>query len=756
MTPASLLAQMTPEEKLAQLGSVYLGKTPQGDNATLTDQQKHDIFHFGIGQVCQPGKRRDPAEIVGFVNSIQKYLVENTRLKIPAIMHEEGLHGMIANGVTALPVPLSMAASWNPVLVRRCFDKVGREMRSVGIQLALSPVLDVARELRWGRVEETFGEDPHLVSRMGVAAVQGFQGRGPKVDAHHVAATGKHFCAYAGCESGTNVGPYTGDLRTLHEVYFRPFAAAIREARLRSVMVSYNEISGVPSHGNRWLLKTILRDRLGFDGIVVADYGGVHELAALHRVAGDDHAAGVRAFEAGVDFDLPNNSCYKLLAEDLRSGRLSTDRLDAMVLRVLELKDELGLFDNPYAHEEAALAEVGNADGNKLAREIARESLVLLKNDSDILPLNPGAFIGKTIAVIGPNAAENPLGAYYGTPKYSVTPLEGIRAFLGDQARVLHAEGCRIISTVGEVARELNLEDPDKDHNKAVLSTPQVDATLIRQAIETARQANAVVLCLGGNLGTSGESFFGSPRGDRADLSLLGGQRALFDAIRAESVGKPIVVVLVHGGPVADEHLFTHAPAILDATYLGQEAGNAIAEALFGAINPSGKLPISIPRSAGHLPGFYNYKPSARRGYGFTEIAPAFAFGHGLSYTTFEISAPRLEPELIGPAGQATVTVTITNTGNRSGAEVVQFYLRDDVASITRPVQELRHFEKVHLEFGESRTVVWTITRDDLSLLDENFDPVVEPGTFRVGVGPSSRAKDQQFATLTVVVEYPS
>jgi beta-glucosidase len=742
---------MNLDEKLAQLGCVYLGKTPAGDNETLTDQQYHDNFHLGIGQVCQPGKRRSSSEIVGFVNSIQKYLIENTRLKIPAIMHEEGLHGMIANGVTALPVPLAMAASWNPALVRQCMDKVGREMRSVGIHLALSPVLDVARELRWGRVEETFGEDPYLVSRMGVAAVLGFQGGGTKIDDEHVLATGKHFCGYAEGESGTNVAPYCRDLRTLHEVHFPPFAAAIREARLRSVMASYNDIGGVPSHANRWLLQTILRERMGFDGIVVADYGGVRELAVLHHVAGDEHAAGIRAFEAGVDFDLPNNSCYGLLADDLRSGRLSMEQLDEMVLRVLELKSELGLFENPYARESVATAEVGNSAGKALALEIARESVVLLKNEGGILPLDPEALLGRTIAVIGPNAAVNPLGAYHGTPTCSLSPLDGIIGLLGERTRVLHAEGCRITLTVEEASRELNAEDPGKDHSKAVPSTPQLDAAMIAAAEEVAKASDVIVLCLGGNLSTSAESFFDSPRGDRADLSLLGGQRALLDTVRAACAGKPMIVVLVHGGPVADEHLFAVAPAIVDATYLGQEAGTAIAEVLFGIVNPSGKLPLSIPRSAGHLPSFYNHKAAGRRGFGFTEISPAFPFGFGLSYTTFSLGTPEIFPGTIAPGKSATVQVEVVNTGNRPGAVVVQFYVRDDVASVTRPVQELRHFEKVFLEPGESRSLEWEIAASDLAVLDESFHPVLEAGTFRIGAGTSSRYEDQRFAVLTMM-----
>ncbi|MEI7766112.1 MAG: glycoside hydrolase family 3 N-terminal domain-containing protein [Phycisphaerae bacterium] len=747
---AALLAQMTLEEKLAQLNCIYLGKTPRGDFATLTEVELKEKFGLGMGQVCQPGKRRAPAEIVAFVNLIQKFLLTQTRLKIPALMHEEGLHGMIANGVTALPVPLAMAASWNPSLVQQCLDKVGRELRSVGIHQALSPVLDVAREPRWGRMEETFGEDPHLVARMGVAAVQGFQGGAATIDAAHVIATGKHFCGYAESENGTNVGPYCRDLRTLYEVHFRPFAAAIKEAHLRGIMASYNDIAGVPSHGNRWLLQTILRDRMGFKGIVVADYGGVRELATLHHLAENDHDAGVLAFQAGVDYDLPNNSGYKLLTEDLRSGRLSIAQLDTMVLRILDLKRELGLFENPYAQEAIALAEVGNTAGNKLAVDIAREAIVLLKNDGAVLPLNRAALVGKTVAVIGPNAAVNHLGAYYGSPKYSIAPFDGIQTLLGTATKVVHAEGCRITMTEKEMAHELNLEDPDKDHNVSVTSTPQTDAALIAQAVATAQNADVIILCLGGNLATSRESFYDSPSGDRADLTLLGGQRALFDAVRAACPNKPIVVVVVHGGAVADEHLFTHAPAIVDATYLGQEAGTAIAEVLFGVTNPSGKLPFSVPRSAGHLPVFYNHKFAARRKYGFTEISPAFAFGYGLSYTRFTLTAPQLAVPVISSTGTTTVTVRLTNIGPCAGAEVVQFYLRDEVASFTRPVQELRHFEKVWLQPGESRDVIWTVTPADLELLDENFNPVVEPGTFRIGAGTSARMEDQQFVTLTV------
>jgi beta-glucosidase len=741
-----LLAKMTLEEKVAQVCAVYVGRTPDGSFSSLSDAEKRKMFPHGIGQVCQPGKRRSPGEIVDFGNDIQQFLVKHTRLGIPAILHEEGLHGMIANGVTCLPVPVAIAASWNEELVQKAFDRVGRELRIVGIHQALSPVLDVAREPRWGRFEETFGEDPHLVSRMGVAAVKGFQGDGKDVDSHHVVATGKHFCGYSEPESGTNAGPYARDTRTLYEAFFPSFRAAVAEAHLKSVMPSYNEIAGVPSHGNRWLLQTVLREEMGFDGIVVADYGGVAEMRRLHHVAASEADAAVLAVNAGVDFDLPNNTAYCHLESLVRNGRVSEKQLDEMVLRVLRIKKMLGLFDRPYAEKAPAELFVGDEDGRKLSAELARQCAVLLRNDNALLPLRPENI--RKLAVIGPNAGENVLGAYYGTPRQSVTPVEGIRTMLAGKTEVLYAEGCRITITLEQMHRELNLEDPGKDHNLMALSSAELDRDRIAAAVETAKQADVVVLCVGGNMYTSGESFFDHPRGDRASLELLGGQRALLEALLA--AGKPLVVCLIHGGPVGDELLFSKAHTLLDCSYLGSEAGTVIAEILFGKTNPSGKLPYSVPRSAGHIPSYYNYKPSARRGYGYANIQPAFAFGHGLSYTTFCLDKLRLSSSTIRMGESAEVSVEVTNTGRTAGAEVVQLYIRDEVSSVTRPVKELKGYRKVFLEPGKKEIVTFSIGRRELEFYNADLQCVVEPGTFRIMVGTSSRDADLMQMELVV------
>jgi beta-glucosidase len=734
-----LLNEMSIDEKIAQLSSVYYGKSSKGENAEITFERLNQDMKLGIGQVCQPGKRRTPEEIVILTNKIQSYLKDSTRLGIPALMHEEGLHGMIANNVSSFPTPIAMACSWNPALMEKVYTRIGNELAISGIQLTLSPVLDVAREPRWGRFEETFGEDPYLVSRMGVAAVKGFQGDPQQTKALRVIATGKHFCGYAQPENGTNIGPAAVTENDLWNIHLRPFRDAISEAGLLSIMPSYNEINGIPSHRNKELLTDILRNTFNFKGIVVADYGGVYELIEHHKVAADNKEAALLAFNAGVDFDLPNNTCYKHLKELYNEGKISEKEIDEKVKRVLALKFKMGLFDNKsIADAQKASEFVGNQEGIDLVYEIAKQSAVLLKNNQEILPVDFSKI--KKIGVIGPNADECILGAYYGTPSFCVSPLNAITKKYGKTHTVNYSKGCNITLEIIDSTKKakLNPEDPDKFdiQKKIVLSTSHNDQKLINEAIASAKNNDINFLFIGGNMAITGESFYNSPRGDRANLELSPSQKILFQELT--KLNKPLVVVLIHGGPIADEDLYTQATTILDAHYLGQIQGDVIIDMLDGTIEPSGKLAYSVPLNVGQIPVYYNYKPSARRGYGYESIKPAFPFGFGLSYTSFDIEFESLSDSIIHFNDSIKLYCKVTNTGKRNGTEVVQLYIRDEVSSITRPVKELIKFQRVNLEPNESKTIAFTITQQDLAFYNEKMKLVTEQGYYTLMVGNSS------------------
>lgn len=748
-----LLKRMTPEEKFAQMYSYYLGKSPRGDNADLTVIRMDSLFKNGMGQLCQLGKRRDMLGVTTIVNKTQKYLLENTRLGIPAFIHEEGLHGMIANGISSFPTPIAMSCSFNESLVNKVYDKIGREMRLAGMNIVLSPVLDVAREPRWGRFEETFGEDPFWVSRMGVASVQGFQGTktgSDFVDNKHVIATGKHFTGYSYTENGTNVSPSLATEHDLWEVFFPPFKAAIDEANLLSVMPSYNEINGIPSHGSKWLLTDVLRKKLHFKGIINSDYGGVQELQSLHHVVENNKEAALLAFKAGVDYDLPNQTCYTQLPQLLKEGKISEAEVNVYVRRILEIKFRLGLFDNPYADTQKAIQQVGDKEGNELVLNIARESIVLLKNSQNTLPLDMTTI--KTLAIIGPNSTNCVLGAYYGTPKYVISVLDGFKNKFSEKINILSAEGCRITidKKVKMQLAKQKPEDPDKfdEYSKSFYSTYPEDKESISRAVEIAKQSDAIVLCIGGNMATTGESFGEKPRGDRSDFLLSPAQQELLKQLKA--LNKKLIICLIHGGPISDPLVNDSMSTVLDCHYLGQETGTAIAEVISGQINPSGKLCYSLPLNAGQLPCFYNYKPSARRGYGYSSIQPAYPFGFGLSYTNFELRNLKIDKTEIKKDESTYATIDITNTGKTEGMEVVQLYIRDLVSSITRPINELKGVKKINLKPGEKQTIRFEITPAMLSFYNESYNFVVEPGDFEIGIGNSSYSKGMKKVKLNV------
>ena len=741
-----LLSRMTLEEKAAQMVCIWQKKPEtlvdaDGDFDPRKAAKSFKKGH-GLGQVGRPsdaGKGKDARGMAELTNAIQKFFLEKSRLGIPVIFHEECLHGHASIDGTSFPQPIALGATFNPKLVESLFAMTAEEARARGTHQALAPVVDVAREPRWGRVEETYGEDPYLVSRLGIAAVRGFQGDSKFRDKKHVIATLKHFVGHGQPESGMNCAPSNVSMRVLRETFLYPFKAVLDNAGAISVMASYNEIDGVPSHASKWLLRDVLRKEWGFKGFVVSDYFAIWELGYRpdthgHFVAKDKKEACALAVEAGVNIELPDPDCYLHLVELVRKRVLKESQLDELVAPMLYWKFQMGLFDDPYVDPDEAARVVGCDANRKLALEAGREAITLLKNENNLAPLDLAKI--KTIAVIGPNANRSLLGGYSGVPKHEVTVLDGIKARVANRAEVIYSEGCKI--TIGG---SWNLDE-------VVPSNPDEDRKQIAEAVEVAKLADVIVLAIGGNEQTSREAWSLAHMGDRTSLDLIGRQDELVRAMVA--IGKPVIVFLFNGRPLSINYVSQNVPVIFECWYLGQETGTAVAEVLFGDFNPGGRLSITIPRSAGHLPVFYNYKPSARRGYLFDEVSPLYAFGYGLSYTTFAIRNMRLEKKKIKRNGTTHVLVEVTNTGKRAGTEVVQMYIRDRVSSVTRPVKELKAFEKVSLQPREKKTVRLEITPESLAFYDVNMKFTVEPGEFDIMVGTSSRYEDLQKVLLQV------
>jgi beta-glucosidase len=737
---------MTVAEKAAQMVCVWQKKSEMLIDAEGRFDPKKAQKAFGhgngLGQVGRPSDSAgglDAKSNAELTNAIQRFFLEHSRLGIPVIFHEECLHGQAAPDATSFSQPIGLGATFNPELVERLYAMTAEEARLRGTHQALTPVVDVAREPRWGRVEETFGEDPYLVAQLGMAAVRGFQGDGKFQNKKHVIATMKHFAAHGQPESGMNCAPVNVSERVLRETFLYPFQQTIQKAGAISVMASYNEIDGVPSHASRWLLDTVLRKEWGFEGFVVSDYYAIWELGYRpdthgHFVAGNNKEACRLAVEAGVNVETPEPDCYLHLAELVKKGVIKESRLDELVEPLLRYKFQMGLFDDPYVDPAEAERVVGSEANRELALAGARETAVLLKNDGGLLPLDASKL--KTIAVIGPNAHRSLLGGYSGVPKHNGSVLEGIEARVGKGVKVLYSEGCKI--TLGGSWQQ----------DAVAASDPAEDRRQIKEAVKVATKADVIVLAIGGNEQTSREAWSRVHMGDRTSLDLLGRQQELVDACLA--TGKPVVVLLFNGRPLSVTEVSAHVPAVLECWYMGQETGRAIAEILFGDTNPSGKMPISVPRSVGHVPVFYNYKPSARRGYLFDDVTPLYAFGYGLSYTTFEISNVRLEKSRIAKDGRTRVLCDVTNTGSRAGAEVVQMYIRDLVSSVTRPVRELKGFRKVTLEPGETSAVSIEITPESLAFWNLEMKYAVEPGDFEIQVGTSSRDCDLTKVILKV------
>ncbi len=748
-----LLGRMTLEEKVAQMLGIWQTKGDLEDGeGNFSPEKASSNYPHGIGQISRPSDfrgvdeseseaagvtegavNRTERETAEYINAAQRWAVEDTRLGIPLLLHEESLHGYTARGATSFPQSIALASTWDTELIEQVFSVAAREMRARGANFTLAPVTDVARDPRWGRIEETYGEDPHLVSEIGLAAIRGYQGTTLPLAADKVFVTLKHMTGHGEPESGINIGPAQISERVLREVFFPPFERAVRELPVMSIMASYNEIDGLPSHANRWLLHDVLREEWGFEGVIVSDYFAIREMITRHHMLDDIEEAAIRAMDAGVDVELPDGDAYPHLVDLVNQGRISEEQIDTAVRRILTMKFHTGAFENPYVDEDAAEGLTATEDAVALARTAAQRAITLLTNNNSTLPLDPNS-IG-TLAILGTHAVDTPLGGYSDIPRHVVSVLEGFETAADGRFNVVYSEGVRLTES-----REWAADDVDP-------VPAEVNERLIADAVEAAREADVILMVLGENEQLSREAWDFDHLGDRPDLSLFGQQMDLAREIFA--LNKPTIVLLLNGRPLAVGELVEEADALIEGWYLGQETGHAVADVVLGEVNPGGKLPVTFARSAGHLPVFYNHKPTARRGYLLDDVSPLFPFGYGLSYTTFDISAPRFENATIGLDETATVYVDVTNTGDRTGDEVVQLYVRDDVAMITRPVIELKGFERVTLEPGETRTVEFELGFDELSLWNLQMEREVEPGTFTISAGPNS--VDLQSATLTVV-----
>ncbi|PMQ00768.1 MAG: beta-glucosidase [Dictyoglomus sp. NZ13-RE01] len=649
-----------------------------------------------IGQFACVLRDFSPRESAEFANKIQKYVLENSRLKIPILIHDECLHGCMAKGSTIFPQAIAMSCTWDPELIREMAVAIGKETRARGIHQALSPTINIARDPRCGRTEETYGEDPYLASKFAVAFIEGLQSQ-------KVAATPKHYAANFVGDGGRDSYPIHFSERLLREVYFQTFKAAVEKAGAMSIMSAYNSIDGVPCTANKWLLTDVLRNEWGFKGYVVSDYMAVTHLITKHRVASSKEEAAKLALEAGLDVELPDSDCFENIVNLVKQGKLNQEVLDNAVRRVLRVKFWLGLFDDPYVDPDYAEKINDHPAHRELALKIARESIVLLKNDSDILPLDKNI---KKIAVIGPNADIPRMGGYSGYGVKIVTPLEGIKNKVSKSTEVYYAQGCELIG----------------DSKKG-----------FEEAIKIAEKCDVAILFMGDSVPeTQGEQR------DRHNLDLPGVQEDLIKAICA--TGIPVIVVLINGSAITMTKWINDVKAVLEAWYPGEEGGNAIADVLFGDYTPGGKLTITFPKHVGQLPLYYNHRPTGRVD-DYCDLRgrqALFEFGYGLSYTKFKYSNLRLSKEKVPIDGVLEVSFDIENIGKFDGDEVAQLYLRKEYSQVARPVKELKGFKRISLKKGEKKTVTLKLTEEELGFYDRNLNFVVEPGRYEIMIGSSS------------------
>lgn len=730
-----LLGRMTLEEKIAQLNMKSLSGLKLDKKGKVTDLSLNALFG-GESVGCLESPFIEHEKIAVYSEAADMYLRTHTRLGIPAIQIAECLHGHLALGSTIFPQSIGLGSTWNPRLVKQMASVIALEASLAGVDQALSPLFDLARDPRYGRVEECYGEDPYLVKQMGIAFVTGMQGEVSDsrkgIASNKLACTGKHFVAYSVPEAGINLAPALVGERTLRELHLYPFEGAVKEANIYSIMPGYHEVDGVPVHASHWLLTDILRKEWDFEGYIFSDYGAIGMLDQFHKTAANKKESAIQAITAGVDVEAPGSYAYSELSKLVKEGSISEELINEAVSRVLTVKFKLGLFDRPFKVDKAGKKKIHTNEHVALAQQIAEESIVLLQNENNLLPFKKESL--KSLAVIGPNADKVQFGDYSITKNndYGVTILEGLQKYAGKDISINYALGCGITS----------------------LSTDG-----FAEAVNVARKSDAVVLVLGGTsmplsgigwgdenskeINTCGEGY------DRSELNFPGVQSQLLQEITA--LGKPVVLVMLNGRPYTIGEEIKKVGAVLEAWYPGEKGGDAVARILFGDVNPSGRLSVTFPPTTGHISMYANYKPSGKgyyhqrgtkerpgRDYVFTSPDPLFCFGYGLSYTTFDYKNIQIQNSLAQGQNAVDVSCEVSNTGSYDGAEVVQLYVRDKVSSVTTPVKALKAFKKVYLARGETKVVHLQVMKEDLMLWNKQMEHVLEPGEFEIYIGSSS------------------
>ena len=743
-----LLSRMTIEEKIAQLHAFWLILSEDGQHQIRSNDEftrssdpdrLHQLLSFGLGQITRPlgSHGVDARKGVRALNRLQQFLCQETRLGIPAISHEECLNGLMARGSTMFPSALAYGSTWNPALIEKVGEIIGREARSVGCHQGLAPVLDVSRDARWGRTEETFGEDPYLVGVLATRYVRGLQG--PKRD---FLATLKHFAGHSFSEGARNHAPVHLGWRELNDIFLLPFEMAVKQANAGSVMPAYHDIDGEPCHASHLLLTEVLRKQWGFDGIVVADYVGISLLYRDHKVAADAAGAAALAFNAGLDIELPGEDCAVHLKTALDRGQITIEKIDEIVTRVLTEKFRLGLFEHPYADENQITLRTPEAI--EVAGEVARQSVVILENKG-ILPLASGQ--GKRIAVIGPTAADPmALLSGYSFPVHLivndmmedaddiVTPLAAFQQKFG-AGNVRYTQGCPLLEERRAGAPVFPGDVTDgSDLDRASLVSQRLD--LIPVAAANAKSAGVAVVCVGDlaglfQTGTVGEGS------DTDSLALPGVQQRLVEAVVA--TGTPTVVVITGGRPYNLGGLESRVAALVIAFSGGQRGGQGLVDVLTGQVEPTGRLIVSVPKSAGAMPYYYNHKLKSSGTPVALHFGARYPFGHGLSYTRFEYRDLKLAQNQIDiETGEIVLSFALSNAGERTGTEIPQLYIRDCLASLVRPVKELRAFGRVTLPPGQTAEIKFRVPVDMLNFTGPSGQRTIEPGVFELQVGASS------------------
>lgn len=729
-----LISHMTLEEKVGQLLCPLGWEMYEKNGNKVTHSKKFEEYvqqrHIGMLWAtfrADPWTQKtlenglNPALAAQAGNALQRYIIENTRLGIPIFLAEECPHGHMAIGTTVFPTAIGQAATWNPALIRQMSSTISKEARLQGSHIGYGPVLDLAREARWSRVEETYGEDPVLISKMGEAFVTGF-GAGDLSKPYSLISTLKHFIAYGIPDGGHNGNSNSVGMRDLKENYLPPFEKAVKAGAL-SVMTAYNSVDGIPCTSNEYLLKDVLCKEWGFKGFTVSDLGSVEGLRGSHFVVSSIQDAAILSLTSGLDCDLGGNAFFTL-SDAVKKGLVAENKIDSAAYKILKLKFDMGLFENPYMDEKNAALNVRSKENIALARQVARESVTLLENKNSLLPLDKKKI--KKVAVIGPNADNtyNQLGDYTAPQEDSnvKTVLDGVKSKL-KSSQIEYVKGCAIRDTM------------NVDIDKAVLAAKGADVAIVVVGGSSARDFKTKYIETGAAVTDessvsdmeSGEGF------DRVSLDLMGRQLDLLKAVKA--TGTPIVVVYIQGRPLNMNWASENADALLSAWYPGQEGGNAIADVLFGEYNPAGRLPMSVAKSVGQLPVYYNHRNPASHDYVEMSSKPLYSFGYGLSYTNFEYKDLKISKE----GTDVEVTLSVRNIGDFDGDEVVQLYLRNNRASTVQPIKQLKSFERINLKKGEAKTVKFILNRDDFSIIDKNLNRIVEPnGDFTITVGSSS------------------